>query len=53
MPPVTVGEGAYTAAGTTIDEDVPAGALEIGRVHQQIKEGWSDEKIAFKKDAKK
>jgi len=53
VPPVTVGEGAYTAAGTTIDEDVPAGALAIGRVHQQIKEGWSDEKIAFKKDAKK
>ena len=38
VPPVTVGEGAYTAAGTTIDEDVPAGALAIGRVHQQIKE---------------
>ena len=52
IPPVHIGEGAYTAAGTTVDSDVPAGALAIGRVRQEIKEGWSDEKIAFKADKK-
>lgn len=49
ISPVHVGEGAYTAAGTTVDGDVPAGALSIGRVRQEIKENWSDEHIAFKK----
>ena len=48
MPPVRVGTGAYTAAGTTVDADVPDGALAIGRVRQQIKEGWSDRNINFK-----
>ena len=50
IPPVTLGDGAYTAAGTTVDGDVPAGALAIGRPRQQIKEGWADEHVAFKKD---
>ena len=48
VPPVRVGTGAYTAAGTTVDADVPDGALAIGRVRQQIKEGWSDRNINFK-----
>lgn len=52
IPPVAIGEGAYTAAGTTVDSDVPAGALAIGRVRQEVKAGWSDEKIAFKADKK-
>ena len=52
IPPVRIGEGAYTAAGTTVDSDVPAGALAIGRVRQEIKEGWSDDNIAFKADKK-
>ncbi len=38
--PVTVGEGAVTAAGTTVTEDVPEGALAIGRVRQENKLGW-------------
>lgn len=52
ISPVNVGEGAYTAAGTTVDEDVPAGALAIGRVRQTVKEGWADQNVAFKKEAK-
>lgn len=48
VPPVQIGEGAYTAAGTTVDEDVPAGALAIGRVRQQIREGWAEKNINFK-----
>ncbi len=49
IPPVSVGDGAYTAAGTTVDQDVPEGALAIGRSRQEIKENWADEHIAFKK----
>lgn len=40
VAPVTVGEGAYTAAGSTITEDVPAGALGIARARQVNKFGW-------------
>ena len=42
VAPVTIGEGAYTAAGSTITEDVPAGALGIARSRQTTKEGWAD-----------
>ena len=41
VAPVTIGEGAYTAAGSTITEDVPAGALGIGRARQVNKDGWA------------
>ena len=34
VAPVTLGDKAYTAAGTTITRDVPAGALSIGRARQ-------------------
>lgn len=40
VAPVTVGEGAYTAAGSTITEDVPADALGIARARQVNKLGW-------------
>lgn len=40
VAPVTIGEGAYTAAGSTITDDVPAGALAIARSRQTNKEGW-------------
>ena len=42
VAPVTVGEGAYVAAGSAITEDVPAGALALGRARQVVKEGWAD-----------
>jgi len=42
VAPVTIGAGAYTAAGSTITEDVPAGALAIARSRQSVKEGWVD-----------
>lgn len=41
VAPVTIGTGAYTAAGSTITEDVPAGALGIARSRQTTKEGWA------------
>ncbi len=40
VAPVTIGAGAYTAAGSTITEDVPPGALGIARSRQTTKEGW-------------
>jgi len=41
IAPVRVGQGAYVAAGSTITEDVPAGALGIARGRQENKQGWS------------
>jgi bifunctional UDP-N-acetylglucosamine pyrophosphorylase/glucosamine-1-phosphate N-acetyltransferase len=40
VAPVTIGEGAYTAAGSTITHDVPPGALAIARERQTNKEDW-------------
>ena len=40
VAPVTIGDGAYTAAGSVITEDVPAGAIGIGRERQVNVEGW-------------
>ena len=43
VPPVTVGDGAFIAAGTTVTEDVPKDAMAIGRARQEIKKGWAEE----------
>jgi bifunctional UDP-N-acetylglucosamine pyrophosphorylase/glucosamine-1-phosphate N-acetyltransferase len=40
VAPVHVGDGAYTAAGSVITEDVPPGALGISRSRQHNAEGW-------------
>jgi bifunctional UDP-N-acetylglucosamine pyrophosphorylase / glucosamine-1-phosphate N-acetyltransferase len=40
VAPVTVGENAFTAAGSVITDDVPADALAIARERQTVKEGW-------------
>jgi bifunctional UDP-N-acetylglucosamine pyrophosphorylase/glucosamine-1-phosphate N-acetyltransferase len=44
IAPVTVGRGAYVAAGSSITEDVPAGSLAIGRGRQVNKEGWAEKR---------
>jgi bifunctional UDP-N-acetylglucosamine pyrophosphorylase / glucosamine-1-phosphate N-acetyltransferase len=41
VAPVTVGDGAYTAAGSVVTEDVPAGALAMARARQQNIEGYA------------
>jgi bifunctional UDP-N-acetylglucosamine pyrophosphorylase/glucosamine-1-phosphate N-acetyltransferase len=44
VAPVTVGRGAYIAAGSAVTEDVPAGALGIGRGRQENKPGWVEKR---------
>jgi len=41
VAPVTVGDGAFVAAGSTITQDVPADALALGRARQVVKPGWA------------
>lgn len=41
VAPVRVGEGAYTAAGSTITDDVPADSLAIARARQMVKKQWA------------
>jgi len=45
VAPVKVGDGAYTAAGSTITKDVPAQALGIARDRQTNLEGWAEPKM--------
>ena len=45
VAPVTVGDGAYTAAGSTITKDVPAGDMGIARERQTTLEGWAKPKM--------
>lgn len=40
VSPVKVGKNAFTAAGSTITEDVPENSLAIARNRQTIKEEW-------------
>ena len=39
VAPVTIGDGAYVATGTTVTKNVPADALAIGRARQENKLG--------------
>jgi bifunctional UDP-N-acetylglucosamine pyrophosphorylase/glucosamine-1-phosphate N-acetyltransferase len=49
VAPVTIGAGSYIAAGSSITEDVPEGALALGRSRQVTKPGW----VAAKKSTGK
>jgi bifunctional UDP-N-acetylglucosamine pyrophosphorylase/glucosamine-1-phosphate N-acetyltransferase len=40
VAPVTIGDGAYTAAGSVITDDVPAGAMGVGRSRQRNIHDW-------------
>ncbi|MCV7419416.1 bifunctional UDP-N-acetylglucosamine diphosphorylase/glucosamine-1-phosphate N-acetyltransferase GlmU [Mycobacterium yunnanensis] len=44
VAPVTVGDGAYTGAGTVVRQDVPPGALAVSAGPQRNIEGWVERK---------
>lgn len=46
VAPVTVGDGAYTAAGSVITGDVPPGAMAVARGRQRNVEGWVERRRA-------
>ncbi|WP_299038872.1 bifunctional UDP-N-acetylglucosamine diphosphorylase/glucosamine-1-phosphate N-acetyltransferase GlmU [uncultured Pseudokineococcus sp.] len=46
VAPVEVGDGAYTAAGSVIDQDVPPGAIGVARARQRVVEGWVERRRA-------
>ena len=49
IAPVTVGENAFTAAGSTITKDVPDNALAVAREREVIKEDWVNIKKPYKR----
>lgn len=44
VAPVTVKKNGFVAAGTTVTQEVPEGALCVGRAKQRHIEGWVDRK---------
>jgi bifunctional UDP-N-acetylglucosamine pyrophosphorylase/glucosamine-1-phosphate N-acetyltransferase len=46
VAPVKVGEQAYVGSGSVITDNVPAGALALGRGRQVVKPDWSPGKAA-------
>jgi bifunctional UDP-N-acetylglucosamine pyrophosphorylase/glucosamine-1-phosphate N-acetyltransferase len=46
VAPLTIGDGAYTAAGSVITDDVPPGAMAVGRARQRNVEGWVERRRA-------
>ena len=44
VAPVSIGDGAYTGAGTVVREDVPPGALAVSAGPQRNVEGWVSRK---------
>lgn len=53
IAPVTVGNGAYTAAGTTVTKNVPDNALALDRGEFRIKEGYALRKLKGKHEKDK
>jgi len=53
VAPLTIGEGAYVAAGSTITRDVSPGALALGRGQQVEKSGWAARRARATKSKKR
>ncbi len=53
VAPVTVGDDAYTAAGSVITKDVPPGALGVARARQTNVEGYTARRAERDAEAKK
>lgn len=52
ISPITVGEKAYVAAGSTLTKDVPAGALAVARARQENVPGWVEKRGLLDKKKK-
>ncbi|GHU61251.1 hypothetical protein AGMMS49983_00640 [Clostridia bacterium] len=48
ISPVTIEDGSYVAAGSTVTHRVPAGALLVARPKEQIQEGWVERRGLLK-----
>jgi len=53
VAPVTIGKGAYVGSGSVITQNVPQGALALGRGRQVVKEGWAKRLRGKKTTARK
>jgi len=53
VAPITIGSGAYVAAGSCITHNVADDALALGRAHQVTKEGWAAKRRESRSAAKK
>jgi bifunctional UDP-N-acetylglucosamine pyrophosphorylase/glucosamine-1-phosphate N-acetyltransferase len=53
IAPLTIDDGAYIAAGSTITDDVPADALSVARGKPELRKGWAAEFRKRKEAAKK
>ncbi|MBI4682282.1 MAG: bifunctional UDP-N-acetylglucosamine diphosphorylase/glucosamine-1-phosphate N-acetyltransferase GlmU [Nitrospirae bacterium] len=53
IAPVTIGKNAFVAAGSTITDNVPSGALAISRTKQKNIENWNKRKKISKGNRKK
>lgn len=52
ISPVTVEDGAYVAAGSTVTKNVPKGSLYVSRAKEKIIEGWVERRGLLKKKEK-
>ena len=52
VAPVTIGDGAYVAAGSVITKDVPPGALAVARGRQETREGWAARRKARRRESR-
>jgi bifunctional UDP-N-acetylglucosamine pyrophosphorylase/glucosamine-1-phosphate N-acetyltransferase len=50
VAPVRIGQGSFTAAGSTITEDVPPQSLALARSRQVTKQGWAKERGQRRED---
>ena len=53
VAPVSIGNDAYTAAGSVITTDVPAGSLAIERTDQKTVPGWTERRRGRKREVSK
>jgi bifunctional UDP-N-acetylglucosamine pyrophosphorylase/glucosamine-1-phosphate N-acetyltransferase len=51
VAPLRIGDGAYTAAGSVLTDDVPAGAMGVARARQRNIDGWVERKRAGTRSA--